>query len=218
MFTTVTAQLSTPTLLRLIEYLRTRSGSKDVSEALDTALAFWLDAKSELPHDADPTSIRGYQWKSLFLPEGTILRSWSYGEHNYARVEGDKIIHEGQSVSPNQFARSFARTARNAWFDLSVRRPGDKQFKMAGLLRKAQAEAETKPDDRQMPIPAIPVMSVTPPATPTPIPVNVTAATSTAPAAAPPTPRESVQKSDFDPGWDVPERRKFRYRMEDIAY
>lgn len=156
MFTAVTAQLSTPTLLRLIEYLRTRSGSKDVSEALDTALAFWLDAKSELPHDADPTSIRGYQWKSLFLPEG--------------------------------------------------------------LLRKAQAEAETKPDDRQMPIPAIPVMSVTPPATPTPIPVNVTAATSTAPAAAPPTPRESVQKSDFDPGWDVPERRKFRYRMEDIAY
>ena len=218
MFTTVTAQLSTPTLLRLIEYLRTRSGSKDVSEALDTALAFWLDAKSELPQGVDPTSIRGYQWKSLFLPEGTILRSWSYGEHNYARVEGDKIIHEGQSVSPNQFARSFGRTARNAWFDLSVRRPGDKQFKMAGVLRKEQAEAETKPDDRQMRIPAIPVMSVTPPVMPMPIPVDVTAATSNPPPPAPPTPRESVQKSDFDHGWDVPERRKFRYRMEDIAY
>ena len=33
MFTTLTAQLSTPTLLRLIEYLRTHSGSQDVSEA-----------------------------------------------------------------------------------------------------------------------------------------------------------------------------------------
>ena len=119
MFTTVAAQLSTHTLLRLIEYLRTRSDSHDVSEALNIALEFWLDAKNELPPNADRTGIRGYQWKSLFLPEGTILRSWSYGEHNYARVEGDKIIHDGQSVSPNQFARHFARTARNAWFDLS---------------------------------------------------------------------------------------------------
>ena len=34
MFTTMTAQLSTPTLLRLIEYLHTRSPSKDVSEAI----------------------------------------------------------------------------------------------------------------------------------------------------------------------------------------
>ena len=61
-------------------------------------------------------------------------------------------------------------------------------------------------------------MSVTPPVTPTPIAVDVTAATSNPPVAATPTPRESVQKSDFDPGWDVPERRKFRYRTEDIAY
>jgi hypothetical protein len=119
MFTTVAAQLSTHTLLRLIEYLRTRSDSHDVSEALNIALEFWLDAKNELPPNADQNGIRGYQWKSLFLPEGTILRSWSYGEHNYARVEGDKIIHDGRSVSPNQFARHFARTARNAWFDLS---------------------------------------------------------------------------------------------------
>ena len=144
MFTTVTAQLSTPTLLRLIEHLRTRSESKDVSEAINTALEFWLDAKNEIPAGADPAGIRGYQWKSLFLPEGTVLRSWSYGEHNYARVEGDKIIHEGESVSPNQFARSFARTARNAWFDLSVRRPGDKQFKMASVLRKELAEQERR--------------------------------------------------------------------------
>nr|WP_315402081.1 hypothetical protein [uncultured Duganella sp.] len=29
---------------------------------------------------------------------------------------------------------------------------------------------------------------------------------------------EPVQKSDFDPGWDLPERRKFRYRLQDIAF
>ena len=125
----MTAQLSTPTLLRLIEYLRTRSGSNGVSEALNTALEFWLDA----------------------------------------------------------------------WFDLSVRRPGDKQFKMASVLRKELAGQKGKRDQEQLPMPAAP--------NPTAID---TAATSL--------PRDAVQKSDFDPGWDLPERRKFRYRMEDIAY
>lgn len=204
MFTTVAAQLSTPILLRLIEYLRTRSDSHDVSEALNIALEFWLDAKNELPPNADQTGIRGYQWKSLFLPEGTILRSWSYGEHNYARVEGDKIIHDGQSVSPNQFARHFARTARNAWFDLSVRRPGDKQYKMAGLLRKELAQQNmnqeraptTQPDTPESP--TVPPQGATTPEDP--------ART------------DSVKKEDFDPGWDLPERRKFRYRFEDTAY
>ena len=218
MFTTLTAQLSTPTLLRLIEYLRTHSGSQDVSEALNTALEFWLDAKNELPPGTDPTGHRGYQWKSLFLPEGTVLRSWSYGEHNYARVEGDKIIHDGQSVSPNQFARSFARTARNAWFDLSVRRPGDRQFKMASVLRKEIAALERKssqdcgtPSGEQVPPVATQVAAM-------PDPIDVKTAAAASPLRASPPPREPVQKSDFDPGWDLPERRKFRYRIEDIAY
>lgn len=251
MFTTLTAQVSTSTLLRLIEFLRTRSDSKDVSEALNTALEFWLNAKNELPAGADPAGMRGYQWKSLFLPEGTVLRSWSYGEHNYARVEGDQIIHEGRSVSPNQFARHFARTARNAWFDLSVRRPGDKQFKMAGLLRKELARQNQQP---ALPVAATPAACLPAPfSAPVPIPVPApTAATVPLPVATPATlcaacaarpaplpaaapappstacavPTESVQpdraetvkKADFDGGWDLPERRKFRYRLEDVAY
>jgi hypothetical protein len=226
MFTTMSAQLSTPTLLRLIEYLRTRSDSKDVSEALNTALEFWLDAKNELPAGADPAGMRGYQWKSLFLPEGTVLRSWSYGEHNYARVEGDQIIHEGRSVSPNQFARHFARTARNAWFDLSVRRPGDKQFKMAGLLRKELA----RQNQQSAPPVAAPGFGAGTPATPGPLVPLVPLVPQLASAAAPqrgqakegavhhPDRTETVKKTDFDGGWDLPERRKFRYRLEDVAY
>ncbi|USX27629.1 hypothetical protein NHH73_04810 [Oxalobacteraceae bacterium OTU3CINTB1] len=204
MFTTVAAQLSTPTLLRLIEYLRMRSDSHDVSEALNIALEFWLDSKNELPPNADRIGIRGYQWKTLFLPEGTILRSWSYGEHNYARVEGDKIIHDGQSVSPNQFARHFARTARNAWFDLSVRRPGDKQYKMAGLLREELAQENMNRDLASTAKPNIPEYA------PTALPPDAPAAN--------PTRTVPVKKEDFDPGWDLPERRKFRYRVEDTAY
>ncbi|MQA22944.1 hypothetical protein GEV01_25830 [Rugamonas sp. FT103W] len=192
----MSVQLPPHTLLRLVEQLRRAGGVQDISEAIATAIEFWLDAKTALPPGADPANIRGYQWKSLFLPEGTILRSWSYGEHNYARVEGDKIMHEGHSVTPNEFARSFARTARNAWFDLSVRRPGDKHFKMADLLRKEQAKqrAETPPVS---PLPTLP----TPAAEPAPVP---------APARA--------RNIDPAPGWELPERRKFRYRLEDVAY
>jgi hypothetical protein len=195
MFTTLSVQLPTDTLLRLVERLKNRGGSQDLSEAITGAVESWLDGCSDSSHAQDGFGARGYQWKSLFLPEGTILRSWSYGEHNYARVEGDEIIHEGKSVSPNQFARSFARTTRNAWFDLSVRRPGEKHFKMASLLRKELA-AQTRS---------------APPAT---VPVAAIAEAphaETAPSARP-------AKPDFDPGWDLPERRRFRYRAEDIAF
>lgn len=203
MFTTLNVQLSPTSLLRLVEWQRREGGTHDLSETLNAALDFWLDAKTALPPGADPAQLRGYQWKSLFLPEGTVLRSWSYGEHNYARVEGDKIMHEGRSVSPNEFARHFARTARNAWFDLSVRRPGDKRFTMADVLRREQAKQErTK---ASTPNPVMPAIAPATPIAATPV-VEAT-----------PTPARGC-KTDFEPGWNLPERRKFRYRLEDVAY
>ena len=216
MFTTVSSQLSTITLRRLIDHLSSRRQNHDISEAINTALEFWLDAQSQLPPGANPTGIHGYQWKSMFLPEGTVLRSWSYGEHNFARVEGDKIMHEGRSVSPNQFARSFARSNRNAWFDLWVRRPGDQRFKMAGILRKELAQIE-KIQERGLEVAlpsaaAIPVAPASACAASAVVHPTVTV-TASAPARITP-----VHKSDFDPGWDLPERRKFRYRAEDIAF
>lgn len=140
MKSTMSLEVDTGTVLKLIEQLRRRGGTQDLSEAVSTAIGFWIGEQAKLPPGADPASIRGYQWKSLFLPEGTVLRSWSYGEHNYAYVEGDQIIHNGRPVSPNQFAQSFARTTRNAWTDLFVRRPADKQFKLASRLRQELAE------------------------------------------------------------------------------
>lgn len=114
MFTTVIAQVDPDTLLRLLQHLQRQGNAPDVSAAINTALAFWLDESVKLAAEPRAAGQRGYQWKSVFLPEGTILRSWSYGEHNYAQVVGDQIIHQGRSVSPNQFARSFARSMRNA--------------------------------------------------------------------------------------------------------
>lgn len=195
MFTTVSVQLPTHTLLELIQRLERCTGSKDVSAAIASAVELWLTEQKQFPKKADPDGLHGYQWKCLFLPEGTVLRSWSYGEHNYARVEGDHIIHKGREVSPNQFARAFARSNRNAWDDLFIRRPGDKQFKLACVLRKetqrAQSEAH-KP--------------------------HVATAETQKPAAPPSTPpvekRDTSQRDD----WCLPERRKWRIRLEDIAF
>lgn len=210
MFTTMSVQLPPHTLLRLVEQLRREGGVQDLSEAINKALEFWLDAKTSLPPGDDPANMRGYQWKSLFLPEGTVLRSWSYGEHNYACVEGDKIMHKGQSVSPNEFARSFARTARNAWFDLSVRRPGDKHYKMANLLRKELAKQEK--ESAQKPPPTAPATLPMPVTELMPAPVSAPA------PAVVPLPPAPARNTDREPGWDLPERRKFRYRLEDVSY
>jgi hypothetical protein len=109
MFTTVTLQLTPPTLLRLVEQLNRGAEPQDMSETIATAIEFWLDAQN-LSSDVGSSDMRGYQWKSLFLPEETVLPSWSYGEHNYARVEGDKIIHS----SGNEWKISPIRIKREA--------------------------------------------------------------------------------------------------------
>ncbi|MQA42652.1 hypothetical protein [Rugamonas aquatica] len=194
----MTVQVPTDTLLQLIEKLRRRGGSQDISEAMTQALKCWLEDSARFAPGADPAGLHGYQWKTLFLPEGTILKSWSYGENNYARVEGDQIIHNGRAVSPNQFAQSFARSTRNAWQDLFIRRPGDKTFKIACRLRDELAAT-----------------SKAPPAT---APVPAVASTALPASVLPPPTVAPLCNKDCEPGWDLPERRKFRYRLEDVAY
>ncbi|MBP1203558.1 hypothetical protein JOD97_001572 [Duganella sp. 1411] len=210
MNTTVTVQVPTDTLLRLIEKLRRRGGSQDISEAMTKAVECWLEDPARFAPGADPEDMHGYQWKSLFLPAGTVLKSWSYGENNYARVEGDQIIHNGRAVSPNQFAQSFARSTRNAWQDLFIRRPGDKTFKLACRLRD-ELIAAAKPD-AAMPTATIPTGS-------TAVPPLAVGSTATLPAPQAPSPvGQPPRNTDREPGWDLPERRKFRYRLEDVAY
>ena len=210
MNTTMTVQVPTDTLLKLIEKLRRRGGSQDISEAMTFALERWLADPAAFAPGADPAGLHGYQWKTLFLPEGTVLKSWSYGENNYACVEGDQIIHNGRAVSPNQFAQSFARSTRNAWLDLFIRRPGDKTFKTANRLRDELIAASKVPAAT----PAATAMPVPTAASPLPA---VSAPALIAPQA-PPQASAPPRNTDRKPGWDLPERRKFRYRLEDVAY
>jgi hypothetical protein len=192
MKSTVGVPIHTDTLQRLIEHLCQHDEMQDLAEAVSVAIDGWLGAQAGNGSAAAPETVRGYQWKTLFLPEGTVLRSWSYGEANLARVEGDRIMHAGRAVSPNQFAQAFARTTRNAWTDLFIKRPNDKQFRLACVLRRELAA----------PSPAMPPHG------------PLLAAAGGDPLAAPAQARDPTQGS----GWTLPERRKLRFRIEDVAF
>jgi hypothetical protein len=220
MKSTVTVQLETGTLLKLINRLSELGGTQDLSEGVSSAIEFWLAEQAKLSAGGDPASVRGYQWKSVFLPEGTVLRSWSYGDHNYARVEGDQIIHEGKSVSPNQFAQSFARTTRNAWTDLYIRRPCDKRFTLACRLRQQLAEQAANPARPEPPpgaaamIPETTVMAMM-----AAIQAQAQAQSyQRTPQAWQDEPSEPPRDPAPGAGWTLPERRKFRFRLEDVAF
>ena len=214
MKSTMTLEVGTDTLLRLIGQLKARGGKQDVSAVINDAIELWMREQSKLNMNGDPASIRGYQWKSLFLPEGTQLRSWSYGEHNYALVVGDQILHNGKSVSPNQFAQSFARSTRNAWTDLYVRRPEDKQFKIAQRLRTELAQ-QAKHARAEAPGAAAALADTSVGALLTALQAQASLPQARAEPSAPPAaPRDTTPGQ----GWDLPERRKFRFRLEDVGF
>ncbi|NRR34105.1 hypothetical protein HSX11_28405 [Oxalobacteraceae bacterium] len=260
MFTIVSVHLHTPVLLQLLA-MEQANEQNTVSSLIGKALELYLSQPPEIRDKAacQREIIHGYQWKNVFLPEGTVLRSWSYGENNYAVVEGDQLMHAGRSVSPNQFARSFARTFRNAWMDLSIKRPQDKTYIHANRLRretarleKAALEAACTSALTPPPQPALPSQSharpqVSPASNPAPTPAD----SAPAPTPLPATPASNASLSSqlatlltqtvataaqlgaanaphnriaqprdgiASDEWCLPERRKFRVRLEDIDF
>ena len=83
----------------------------------------------------------GYQWKQIFLPEGTRLRA-SFGRTPYfAVVQGNAIRCGEQSLSPSAFANLQGSGNRNAWKAVWLRFPGDQQWVLADTCRAQQKAA-----------------------------------------------------------------------------
>lgn len=123
-------------LLALGAHLRDSASALSLTDAVAVAIR----AQSA---DADASS-RGYQWKELFLPEGTALRMRCGDEVHHARVAGDAIVYRGRCVSPHQLTLAIAGDGRNAWRDLSLRLPGEEHFRPACVLRRL-AKASVEP-------------------------------------------------------------------------
>jgi hypothetical protein len=80
----------------------------------------------------------GYQWKQVFLPEGTRLRA-SFGRAPYfAVVQGSEIRSGEQSLSPSAFANLKGSGNRNAWKAVWLRFPGNEQWILADICRAQQ--------------------------------------------------------------------------------
>ena len=96
----------------------------------------------------------GYQWKQVFLPDGTQLRA-SFGRAPYfAVVRGSEIRCGEQSLSPSAFANLKGSGNRNAWKAVWLRFPGSEQWILADTCRTQQKAAIARLYDAAEPQPA----------------------------------------------------------------
>jgi hypothetical protein len=77
----------------------------------------------------------GYQWKQLFLPNGTKIFMTFEQKKYQAIIKHGAFIFDGTTGSPSQFANSVAGHSRNAWRDLYIKRPKDVEPVLADRLR-----------------------------------------------------------------------------------
>ncbi|MRV70251.1 hypothetical protein GJ700_00760 [Duganella sp. FT92W] len=108
-----------------LHLMETRPGVKP--EAFLTELMLrWLTAdKERLALRKNGRAMRGFQWKNIFLPDGTSLRTSYCGNVEFAKVVGDHIVSDdGTSLTPSLFANRHAK-GRNAWRFVWLRFPGD---------------------------------------------------------------------------------------------
>ncbi len=87
------------------------------------------------PESLSTPATSGYQWKRLFLPTGTLLRTVFKGKNYHCLVEGDDILYDGKAVSPSGFVNAVGGVRRNAWESTWILFPGAKQWKLANPLR-----------------------------------------------------------------------------------
>jgi hypothetical protein len=128
------------TLLAVSELLRKLGSKMSIEEAATAAIEQWLAANGAPQSLASP-ALRGYQWKEVFLPDGTDVRM-TYGTQTcYARVVGDDLVHEGRPMSPRHFTQWVAPGVRNAWRDLWLRFPGTRDWKRAYAVRRELAQS-----------------------------------------------------------------------------
>lgn len=111
--------------------------SERMESALETAVVEWIARqKAEGDCSVRKPSVRGYQWKQLFLPEGTLLRTVLGGGSHDAVVTGDHIIFNGNIITPSEFANCVGARRRSAWHTLWILLPGESEWKSADSLRR----------------------------------------------------------------------------------
>jgi hypothetical protein len=134
----LSVQVPTRLYLDLAYQLRRSGDTRHPDEVVILALKTWLDT-------GKTRSGLGYQWKELFLPDGTELRMRYRGIYYYAKILGDKLNYAGESVSPRDWGLMVTGTVRNAWRDVWIRRGVNEGWTRAAMWRTASAYAQDVP-------------------------------------------------------------------------
>ena len=146
----------------IVAELLHRGGSKlDIGRMVDDVLEDFLERTAGEAMWTNPAYLRqlgqedeagfieefgqpdtGYRWGPVFLPNGTHIRMRYGGKDFFARVKHRSIFREdgtsNSSYSPSEFARYTANlTNRNAWRDLWIKRPRDRDWILADDLRRS---------------------------------------------------------------------------------
>ncbi|WP_137719537.1 hypothetical protein [Methylobacillus flagellatus] len=108
-----------------------------VSSVIEQVSWDFLDRTAE-DLEAATRGSSGVYWESLFLPEGTEIRTKYFNEYKVATIQNEEIIWNGESYpSMSQLAKSMrGDTSNNAWKVLEVKRPSDAKWQLADFLRK----------------------------------------------------------------------------------
>ena len=129
----------------LLQALGEHTGHFWSSPALDPiicdAIRTWMKPASIAQQQPAAPSEAGYQWKQVFLPEGTKLRACFGGQPYFAVVEGARIKYGELPISPSRFANLRGSGSRNAWQAIWLRLPGSDAWLFADVCRSARKTA-----------------------------------------------------------------------------
>jgi hypothetical protein len=129
----------------LLEALGKHSGYFWSDPAMESimcdAIRAWMNPVPAAPQPSAAPSGAGYQWKEVFLPEGTELRA-CFGHMSYfGAVVGSEIKYGEHTISPSCFANLYGSGNRNAWKAIWLRFPGSSEWLLADVCRAARKNA-----------------------------------------------------------------------------
>ena len=120
------------------------AGDPDIWDNEEYIETYWQDREWEKEQQTYGNRNEGYMWKNLFLPNRTKLRMTYKGTVHDAEVRHQQIVYDGQTefegkpFSPSSLVSKIAEgTNRNAWRDIYIQRPGDRDWILADVARNA---------------------------------------------------------------------------------